>query len=73
MNSLINQGCLFCDGKPYTIVAPLADLDRIGIINLAIKLKVPLDLTWAAIMLAKHIVEDAMPVKVDLKRLDFYG
>ena len=40
MNSLINQGCLFCDGKPYTIVAPLADLDRIGIINLAIKLKV---------------------------------
>jgi 7-cyano-7-deazaguanine synthase len=47
MNSLINQGCLFCDGKPCTIVAPLADLDRIGIINLAIKLKVPLDLTWS--------------------------
>src|ERR687891_2320217 len=47
MNSLINQGCLYCDGKPYTIVAPLADLDRIGIINLAMKLNVPLDLTWS--------------------------
>ena len=47
MNSLFNRGCLYCDGKPYTILAPLASLDRIGIISLAIKLEVPLDLTWS--------------------------
>jgi 7-cyano-7-deazaguanine synthase len=47
MNSLFNQGCSYCDGKRYTILAPLADMDRIGIISLAIKLKVPLDLTWS--------------------------
>jgi 7-cyano-7-deazaguanine synthase len=47
MNLLINQGCLHCDNTPHTIVAPLADLDRIGIINMAIRLKVPLDLTWS--------------------------
>lgn len=47
MNSLINQGCLYCSNNPPMIVAPLADLDRIGIINLARRLKVPLDLTWS--------------------------
>jgi 7-cyano-7-deazaguanine synthase len=47
MNSLINQGCIYCDNNPRTIVAPLADLDRIGIIILARRLKVPLDLTWS--------------------------
>jgi 7-cyano-7-deazaguanine synthase len=47
MNSLIDQGCLYSDNKPHTIVAPLVDLDRIGIINLAIRLRVPLDLTWS--------------------------
>jgi 7-cyano-7-deazaguanine synthase len=47
MNSLINQGCLYSDDNPHTIVAPLADLDRIGIINLARRLKVPLGLTWS--------------------------
>ncbi len=47
MNLLFSRGCLYCDGVPYTILAPFAELDRIRIINLAIKLKVPLDLTWS--------------------------
>ena len=48
MNSLINHSCLDCDNNnPRTIVTPLADLDRIGIISLARRLKVPLDLTWS--------------------------
>lgn len=47
MNSLFNRGCLYCNGRPYTILAPLASLDRVGIIRLAIELEVPLDLTWS--------------------------
>jgi 7-cyano-7-deazaguanine synthase len=47
LNSLLSRGCLYCGGKPYTILTPLANLDRIGIISLAIKLEVPLALTWS--------------------------
>src|ERR671935_2013343 len=37
LNSLFSRCCLYCSGKPYTILTPLANLDRIGIISLAIK------------------------------------
>ena len=47
MNSLFNRSCLYCNGRPYTILAPLASLDRVGIIRLAINLEVPLALTWS--------------------------
>jgi 7-cyano-7-deazaguanine synthase len=47
MNSLFNKGCLYCGNKPYNLLAPLANLDRMEIINLALKLKVPLALTWS--------------------------
>jgi 7-cyano-7-deazaguanine synthase len=47
MNSLFSQGCLYCRNKPYKVLAPLANLNRIEIINLAVKLKVPLALTWS--------------------------
>jgi 7-cyano-7-deazaguanine synthase len=47
MNSLFNRGCQYCNERPYTILAPLASLDRVEIIRLAIKLEVPLDLTWS--------------------------
>jgi 7-cyano-7-deazaguanine synthase len=47
INSLFKQGCLFCDGNPYRIILPLARMKRKNIINLAIKLKVPIELTWS--------------------------
>ena len=47
MNSLFNKGCLYCRNRPYKLLTPLANLDRIEIINLALKLKVPLALTWS--------------------------
>jgi 7-cyano-7-deazaguanine synthase len=47
MNSLFNKGSLYCGNKPYNLLAPLANLDRMEIINLALKLKVPLALTWS--------------------------
>jgi 7-cyano-7-deazaguanine synthase len=47
MNSLFSQGCLFCNGDPYTVLTPLVNMDSVGIISLAIRLKVPLALTWS--------------------------
>jgi 7-cyano-7-deazaguanine synthase len=47
MNLLFSKGCLYCGNKPYRILAPLAKLDRIDIIKLAVRLKVPLALTWS--------------------------
>jgi 7-cyano-7-deazaguanine synthase len=47
VNLLFSKGCLHCGNKPYRIIAPLAKLDRIDIIKLAVRLKVPLALTWS--------------------------
>jgi 7-cyano-7-deazaguanine synthase len=47
INSLFQQGRLIRSDEPCEIVLPLADLDRKKIINLAIELKVPLELTWS--------------------------
>ena len=55
MNSLFNKVGLYCGNKPYNLLAPLANLDRIEIINLALKLKVPLALTWSCHRKAKSI------------------
>lgn len=47
LNALMKEGCMLCDGSHYEITAPLADLDRLGVIKLAFELKVPLELTWS--------------------------
>jgi|SRR5581483_1524288 len=47
INSLFKEGCLMCDGRPYQIVLPLAEMDRKEIIKLATKLKLPVELTWS--------------------------
>lgn len=47
MNALFREGCLLCDGKPYQILLPLADMGRVEIIRLAQRLKVPIELTWS--------------------------
>ncbi|HEY9387293.1 MAG TPA: 7-cyano-7-deazaguanine synthase [Nitrososphaeraceae archaeon] len=47
INSLFSQGCLYCNERPYMIIIPLAEMDRRSIINLAIRLNVPLALTWS--------------------------
>jgi 7-cyano-7-deazaguanine synthase len=47
LNRLFEQGCLLCNGQPYQIVLPLAEMNRIQIIRLAIKLKAPIELTWS--------------------------
>jgi len=47
INLLFKQGCLFYNQDPCVIVTPLNKMDRKDIINLAIHLKVPLELTWS--------------------------
>jgi 7-cyano-7-deazaguanine synthase len=47
LNSLIKRGCLFCNDDPCMILVPLAEMDRKTIINLAIELNVPIELTWS--------------------------
>lgn len=47
LNALFREACLSCDGQPYQIVLPLADMDRAGVIRLARKLNVPIQLTWS--------------------------
>jgi 7-cyano-7-deazaguanine synthase len=47
INSLFQEGCLMCDGQPYQIVLPLAEMDRKEIVRLAIKLVLPFELTWS--------------------------
>ncbi|AIC16907.1 7-cyano-7-deazaguanine synthase [Nitrososphaera viennensis] len=47
MNSLFAEGCLLCDGRPYQIVLPLAEMDRKAIIALAHRLHVPIEMTWS--------------------------
>jgi 7-cyano-7-deazaguanine synthase len=47
INSLFQEGCLLCDGPPYKIVLPLAEMNRKEIVHLAMELKLPLELTWS--------------------------
>src|SRR5579884_940136 len=47
INSLLKEGCLFCDGRPYQIVLPLAEMNRKQVIKLAMELHVPIELTWS--------------------------
>lgn len=48
MNALLREGCLLCgDGRACEILLPLADMDRAGVIRLAMELGVPLEMTWS--------------------------
>ena len=47
LNALFKQGCLLCNGKSYRIVLPLAKMKREEIIELAIGLNAPIELTWS--------------------------
>ncbi len=47
LNALFRETCLSCDGQAYQIILPLADMDRVRIIELARRLKVPIELTWS--------------------------
>ena len=47
INLLFKQGRSFYNQDPCVIVTPLNKMDRKDIINLAIDLKVPLELTWS--------------------------
>ena len=48
MNVLFKEGCLLCkDNQAYQIVLPLSKMNRKEIIELAIRLKAPIELTWS--------------------------
>lgn len=47
INSLFAESCMLCDGRPYQIVLPLAEMDRKAVIALARKLHVPIQMTWS--------------------------
>jgi 7-cyano-7-deazaguanine synthase len=48
MNILFKEACLLCkDNQVYQIVLPLAKMNRIQIIKLAMSLKAPIELTWS--------------------------
>lgn len=47
LNRLFREGCMLCNGSPYQITAPLANLDRLDVIRSAIDMSVPLELTWS--------------------------
>lgn len=47
LNKLFRDGCMLCNGSPYQITSPLVKYDRLGVINLALEMNVPLELTWS--------------------------
>jgi len=47
LNKLFREGCLLCDDQVYQILLPLADMNRKQIIQLAINLNAPIELTWS--------------------------
>lgn len=47
INFLFKQGRILCNDESCVIVLPLAEMDRKKIVNLAIQLDVPLELTWS--------------------------
>lgn len=46
-NRLLREGSWFARGGSLHIVTPLATLDKVGILRLALRLGVPLDRTWS--------------------------
>lgn len=58
LNELLREGCMLCDGVNYEIVLPLVNMDRLEVIQLALKLKVPLEVTWSChVKTEKHCGE----------------
>ncbi|MGI0038086.1 MAG: 7-cyano-7-deazaguanine synthase [Nitrososphaera sp.] len=47
MNALFKEGCLLCNGSMYKIALPLARMRRREIVKLAVRLHVPIELTWS--------------------------
>jgi 7-cyano-7-deazaguanine synthase len=47
MNALFKEGCLLCNGSMYKIALPLSRMKRRGIVQLAIRLNVPIEITWS--------------------------
>ena len=47
LNALFRESCLLCNGREYKIVLPLAEMKRVEIIRLAMRLKAPIELTWS--------------------------
>jgi 7-cyano-7-deazaguanine synthase len=47
LNKLLKDGCMLCNGSHFEITSPLVELDRLGVIKLALDLEVPLELTWS--------------------------
>ena len=47
INMVFKEGCLLCNDQAYQILLPLSRMNRKEIIRLAIKLKVPIELTWS--------------------------
>lgn len=47
LNALFKEGCLLCNGRAYRILFPLSEMSRKEIIQLAIKLKTPIEYTWS--------------------------
>jgi 7-cyano-7-deazaguanine synthase len=47
INLLFKEACLLCNGRYYKIILPLSELDRKGIIKLALSLNLPIELTWS--------------------------
>ena len=47
INSLLKQGNALGSNQPPVILLPLVDMDRQKIIRLALKINVPLELTWS--------------------------
>lgn len=70
LNSLLREGCLFCDGQPYQILLPLADMNRVAVINLARQLNVPIELTWSCHMDGKTHCGQCYACK---QRLEAFG
>ena len=47
INSLLRQGCPIINNNTPAILLPLVDMNRQKVISLALKIKVPLELTWS--------------------------
>ena len=53
LNALFKEGCLMCDDRAYQVLLPLARMNRMQIVRLAIKLKTPVGQTWSCHMEGK--------------------
>ncbi|HET7148959.1 MAG TPA: 7-cyano-7-deazaguanine synthase [Candidatus Nitrosopolaris sp.] len=69
INSLFKHGCLLSNDDPCVIVTPLLKMNKKRIINLAIHLKVPLEVTWSCHTKARRHCGECYSCK---KRLDAF-